>query len=1046
MATGNSFNLSQWALNHRSLLIYFIAVVLLFGVYGYNQLPQSEAPPFTFKVMVVKTLWPGATTLQVREQVTQRISRELRELPNADYVRAYSRPGESMIFFVIKDSAPPAEVPDTWYQVRKHVNDMRHTLPKGIIGPFFDDEFGDVYTNIYALQGKDYSYAELKDYADAIRDELLRVPGVAKVDFFGEQPERIYIDLDNAKLASLGLTSQQIMTTLKQQNAVTPAGFIQTASSHIAMRVTGSLHNVEDVRQLKLYVDQRILRLADIAHVYKGYKQPPAPSMRYNGTPVLGIGVTMQPSGNVVELGKHLDKRLTTLQQSLPVGLSLKTVTNMPKMVDDSISEFIHAVAEAIIIVLLVCLVSLGLRTGAVVVVAIPLVLAATALCMWLFGVGLNKVSLGTLILALGLLVDDAIIAIEMMLVKLEQGYSRYMAAGFAYKSTAFPMLTGTLITVAGFLPIAMAQSATGEYTRALFEVSTMALLSSWLVSVLVVPWLGYKLIPSPDKPRRNRISDWLQDRFPPLKQWQKTAKQQKKGGGIYSTPFYNWLRHLVQRCVDKRKTVLLGTFVIFVLALAAFKLVPQEFFPATPRPELLVNLRLAEGASRNATLQEVEQLEAWLKQQPEVTHYTAFVGGGAPRFFLPLAEKLPQRNFAQFIVVTQGVEARTALRDKIRQQLKTINYTQVRGRVKPLKGGPPISYPLEYRITGPSITTLRGYADQLKQILLASSQTRHVHFSWDEPNKVIRFHVNQQKAQSLGLNSQAIAHFLQMTLQGTPATYLHQDDERIAVVLRAGDADRNQINRLKNLSIHTATGQTIPLSQVVKLQYVQKPGIVWSRNGQPVISVRADVEDGAQGIDVANALAPQVDQLRHALATGYHIQLGGAAEANAKAQASINAGFPFMLFVIFTLLMLQLKSLRRSIVVVLTAPLGLIGVVLALLIFDKPFGFVAMVGTIAMFGIIMRNSVILVDQIDQDLADGASMREAIVEATVRRFRPIMLTASAAVLALIPLVPSSFFGPMAVSLMGGITIATILTSIVLPAMFAVFMRLRTVDG
>ncbi|HET9679138.1 MAG TPA: efflux RND transporter permease subunit [Gammaproteobacteria bacterium] len=1037
------FNVSQWALRHRSLVTYFMVVVAIFGIYGYGQLSQSEDPPFTFKIMVVQTLWPGATATDVRQQVTARIARELQEVPNADFIRAYSRPGESMIFFVVKDSIPAENVPDVWYQVRKRVGDMAHTLPTGVIGPFFNDEFGDVYTNIYALEGDGYSFAELKNYADHLRSELLRVPDVAKVDYFGEQAQRVYIEISNAKLATLGISPQQIVSVLRTQNVVAPSGFVATRSDRIAVRASGAFDSVEDIRQISFRANGRLFQLGDIATVTAAYQDPPQQAMRFDGTQVLGIGVTMREGGDVIALGEHLSHKMQQLQQSLPVGLEIHTVTNMANTVDKSIDEFMQAVFEAVLIVLLVSLLSLGVRTGSVVVITIPLVLAATALFMWLFDIGLHKVSLGTLILALGLLVDDAIIAVEMMAVKLEQGYDRMTAAGFAYTSTAFPMLTGTLITVAGFIPIALAKSATGEYTRSIFQVSAIALLASWVAAVVVVPYLGYKLIPEAKDRKPNPILQKLRNvrmmqRFLPAP----STQSEKSQDTVYATPFYNRFRGWVAACVRYRKTVLASTAAIFLLSLFAFGFVPQQFFPASARPELLVDMQLPEGSSYAATLRQVKKMEAILAEQPEVKRYTAFVGTGAPRFFLPLDQKLPQRNFAQFLVLTADVEAREALRQKLLDVFDTPQFAMVRGRVTRLVSGPPVGYPVQFRVSGYDIATVRNIAEKVLTVVRQHPATVNGHFDWDEPSKVVKLDIDQEKARLLGLTSKDIAGFLHMSLAGYPITNLRVDDELIGVELRAPDDERASLATLESLAIPTPSGQSVPLSQIARFDYTLEPGIIWEHNRLPTITVVADLHNGAQGIDVTKAIDPTLNDLRAQLPMGYHIEVGGTVENSAKAQASINAGVPFMLFVIVTLLMLQLQSFRRTLMVLLTAPLGFIGVTAALLLFGKPFGFVAMLGTIAMLGIIMRNSVILVDQIEQDINAGLSVKDAIIEATVRRCRPIVLTAAAAVLALIPLVRSNFFGPMAVALMGGITVATILTLLFLPALYAAWMRVE----
>ena len=1033
------FNLSEWALGHRSLVLYLLIVTALAGAFGYDHLGQSEDPPFTFKLMVVRTLWPGADAQQVQAQVTDRLMRKLQEAPHVDLLQAYSRPGESMIFFNIEDSAHGRTVKDTWYQVRKRIGDMRHELPAGVAGPFFNDEFGDVYTNLYALQGDGFSPAELRDYADKIRDELLRVPQVAKVDFFGDQPQRIYVEISNRRLAGLGLSPQQLVEVLRQQNAIAPSGVVQTPGERIAVRTDGPFRDVAGIRNITFRLKGHLFRLGDIARVYRGYEDPPTESMRFEGKQVLGIGVTMRDGGDVIVLGKRLEAAVTRIQNALPVGLQLRAVTSMPKAVKRSVDEFLKAVAEAVMIVLLVSLLTLGLRTGAVVVITIPLVLAATAFFMWLFNIGLHKVSLGSLILALGLLVDDAIIAVEMMAVKLEQGYDRLRAASFAYTSTAFPMLTGTLVTVAGFVPIAIAKSSTGEYTRSIFEVSAISLLSSWVAAVVVVPYLGYKILPEGGTHSGSGLLGWLR-RIPVLARRLPAPPPIPAPDAIYATPFYRRFRRLVTLCVRRRKTVLAVTALVFAAAVVGLGLVPKQFFPDSSRPELLVDLQLPEGSAYAATLAEVKRLEAFLKHQSGTVNYVSFVGTGAPRFFLSLDQKLPQSNYAQFIVTTSGTPAREALRQRISAELEN-RFPLVRGRVIRLENGPPVGYPVQFRVSGDDIPTVRRIAHQVAAIMRADPRTVDVHFNWDQPSKVVRLAVDQEKARLLGISSADIAGFLQMSLSGYTVTKYRERDKLIGVQLRAPAGERADLNHLADLAIPTATGKSVPLSQVAKLHFGLEDGIIWEEDRHPTITVRSDIVDGAQALDVTRAIDPKLDAIRTHLPLGYRIEVGGAVEKNLKAQDSINAGMPIMLFTVVTLLMLQLQSFRRTFMVVLTAPLGMIGVTAALLLFGKPFGFVAMLGTIAMVGIIMRNSVILVDQIQQDIRDGAPARDAIVEATVRRFRPITLTAAAAVLALIPLVGSDFFGPMAVALMGGITVATVLTLLFLPALYAMWMRI-----
>lgn len=1013
------FNLSEWALRHRSLVLYAMVVTAILGVLGFSHLAESEDPPFTFKVMVIQTLWPGASAQQVEREVTDRIERKLQETPNVDFLQSYSRPGESMIFFNIKDSVPAAAVPPTWYQVRKRVGDMANELPQGVNGPFFNDEFGDVYTNIYALEGDGYSFAELRDYADKLREELLRVPGVAKVDYFGEQTQVIHVDISNRKLATLGITPADIEAVLRAQNAVTAAGSYDTVSDHITLRESGQFHSVESLEDVTFRADGRLLRLGDIAHIYRGYEDPPEQQMRFEGRPVLGIGVTMQAGGNVIQLSKHLHSAIASLQQRLPAGLTLHTVTDGGVSVAHSIDDFQAAVGEAIAIVLIVSLLTLGLRTGMVVVISIPLVLAATAFLMWMFGIGLHKVSLGTLILALGLLVDDAIIAVEMMAVKLEQGFDRIKAAAFSYTSTAFPMLTGTLVTVAGFLPIALAKSSTGEYTRSIFQVAAIALLSSWVAAVVVIPYLGYRMLPE----RNARGHSTGRD-----------------GHELYDTAFYTRFRQVIRWCVNRRVQVLTAAAGLFVLAVVAFRFIPQQFFPSSSRPELMVDLRLPEGASFQATLAATERMERFLGTQSGIANYVSYVGTGSPRFYLPLDQQLPQRNFAQFVVTAKSVPIREVLRTRIMSELARA-FPDVQGRVTRLENGPPVGFPVQFRVSGDSIAKVHEIAAQVAGVVRADPRTTDVQFDWDGPaSKTVRLQVDQEKARLLGVSSDELAQFLDMSLSGYTATYYREGDKLIAVDLRAPPAERANLDNLSGLMIPTAAGKSVPLSQIASPVYGLEYGVIWERDREPTVIVRADTVGNAQGIDVTKAIDARLAGLRAELPLGYRIEVGGAVENNVKAQASINAEMPVMLFAVFTLLMIQLQSFSRTFMVLLTAPLGLIGVAAALLLFHKPFGFVAMLGTIAMLGIIMRNSVILMDQIDRDIRDGADRFQAIVGATVRRFRPITLTAAAAVLALIPLVPDAFFGPMAVALMGGITVATVLTLFFLPALYAAWFR------
>ena len=1025
----HSFNLSSWTLKHQPLVIFLLALITLFGIISYGRLAQSEDPPFTFKVMVISTFWPGATARQVQEEVTDRIARKLQETPDVDFLRSYSRPGESTLFFTIKDSAPPSQVPDTWYQVRKKVGDITNTLPTGIQGPFFNDEFGDVYTNIYALEGDGFNFAQMHDYAERLRTELLQVPNVQKVDFIADQEQRIHVEIANVQLAKLGLTPQQIADAVNAQNAVAGAGVFTTDADRVYVRPTGQFADVEKIGDTLIRVNGRVIRLGDIATIKRGYVDPATQYMRFNGHAVLGIGITMRPGGDVIALGKALKGETARLRESLPAGLKLTQVSDMPEAVSHSVEDFVEAVAEAIGIVLLVSLVSLGVRTGMVVVISIPLVLAATSLLMYIFGIGLHKVSLGTLILALGLLVDDAIIAVETMAVKLEQGFGRLRAAAFAYSSTAFPMLTGTLVTVSGFLPIALAKSGTGEYTRSIFEVSAIALLLSWLAAVIVIPLLGYRIL------SEHPTAGGLGHR-------KESAQSAKEHHDVYDTPFYNRLRGWISWCVDRRVTVLVVTLIMFVMALAAFKLVPQQFFPSSDRPEVLVDLRLPEGASFPATLRQTQRLEAALKDRPEIDHYIDFVGAGAPRFYLPLDQQLAAPNFSQFVITAHNVKDREKLIPVLNDLLHK-EFPSIRTRITRLENGPPVGFPVQFRVSGPEISTVRHWAERVAHVMRQNPDTDNVQFDWDEPaERSVHFEVDQTQARRLNITSQEIANYLNMSLTGYTITQFRERDKLIGVDLRAPEHDRVDPSQIERLAIPSQSGVAVPLAALGHFTYGLEYGVIWERNRQPTITVQADVQHGAQGIDVTGKVDAALAEVRKEMPVGYRVEIGGSVEENGKAQGSINAQMPLLLIAILVLLMIQLQSFSRTLMVILTAPLGLIGVVIALLLLHMPFGFVALLGTIAMFGIIMRNSVILLDQIEQDILAGHTRFEAIIGATVRRFRPITLTAAAAVLALIPLLRSNFFGPMATALMGGITVATILTVVYLPALYALWFRVR----
>jgi multidrug efflux pump subunit AcrB len=1035
------FNLSAWAIRNQALVIFAVVLATLFGVLAYSRLGQSEDPPFTFRAMVIRTFWPGATARQVEEQVTDRIGRKLQETPDLDYLRSYSRPGESLIVFTMKDSAPVNQVRETWYQVRKKVADIADTLPPGVRGPYFDDEFGDVYTNIYTLAGDGFSPAQLHDYADELRSVLLRVPGVAKVDYFGDPDEHITIEIPNAQLTRLSITPQQLAQAINAQNAVTPSGTLATAFDRVYVRPSGQFTDLKAMADTLININHHLVRLGDIATIRRGYDDPPVSQVRTDGRAVLAMGITMQAGGDVIQLGKLLDAQTAELRARLPAGLELDEVSSMPHAVSHSVNAFLEAAAEAIAIVLAVSLISLGWRAGVVVAISIPVVLAVTALCMDGFDIGLHKISLGTLVLTLGLLVDDAIIAVEMMAVKLEQGWSRARAAAFAYSSTAFPMLTGTLVTVAGFLPIALAKSATGEYTRSIFQVSAIALIASWFAAVVLIPLLGYHLLPERKRTAREPAGHGVWHALRKIRRPDDAPPGPAPAAALRATRFHSRLRDCIAWCVKRRLVVLGVTAALFVASLAGFALVPQQFFPSSERPELLVDMRLPEGASFEATLREAARLEKTLAGRPEIDHLVDFVGAGAPRFYLPLDVQLTQPNFAQFVITAKSVDERTKLERWLASTLRN-SFPAVRARVSPLETGPSVGYPVQFRVSGSDLGTVREIAEKVAATMKADDRTTGVHFDWDEPGeRSVRFEIDQQKARGLGVTSEDVASFLAMTLSGYTFTHYRVRDRLIGVDLRAPQRERVNPDEIVNLAMPTPNG-SVPLGALGHLNNELEYAVIWDRDRQPTITVQSDVRGNALDIDVIQAIDRTLEPLRASLPIGYRIETGGAGEISGKAQASVIAQLPLMLVVVLTLLMIQLRSFARVLMVVLTAPLGLIGVVGALLLFGKPFGFVAMLGVIAMSGIIMRNSVILVDQIERNIAAGHARVDAIVGATVRRFRPIMLTAAAAVLALIPLLRSAFFGPMATALMGGITCATVLTVFFVPALYATAFKVR----
>ena len=1050
MSKPAAFNLSRWALEHPALTRYLMVVLLMLGFASYFQLGQDEDPPFTFRAMVVRTYWPGATAQQVAEQVTDKLERTLQEVPYADKIRSYSKPGESQIIFQIKDSSRAAEVPNVWYSVRKKIGDMRGSLPGGIQGPFFNDEFGDVYGVIYALEADGFNAAEVKTLADDVRQRLLRVPDVSKVELFGVQDEKLYIEISQKRLAQLGLDFNQVLAQLGQQNAVESAGAVQTPLDVVQVRVAGQFEAVEQLQAMPIRgTSGNQFRLGDIAEIKRGFVDPPAVKVRHQGTEVLAIGVAMTKGGDIIALGKSLKLLSDSIKTTLPAGVNLVQIQDQPTAVARSVNEFVSVLIEAVVIVLAVSFISLGfhprqpsgavrlpwwrryyidIRPGLVVGITIPLVLGVTFLAMLYFGIGLHKISLGSLIIALGLLVDDAIIAVEMMVRKMEEGYDKVRAATFAYEITAMPMLTGTLITAAGFLPIGLAKSVTGEYTFAIFAVTVIALVLSWIVSVYFVPYLGTLLLKKPDH---------VLERQP--------GADEHDEHEMYDSAFYNSFRKAVSGCVKYRWITIGTTVLIFVLGIVGMGKVQQQFFPDSSRPEILLDLWFPEGTSFAANEQTVRLVEARLLQEDGVNSVSTWVGSGVPRFYLPLDQVFPQTNVSQLIVLPKDLKVRESLRIRL-PTLMAHEFPEVRARIKLLPNGPPVPYPVQFRVVGADPTVLRQRADEVKVAMRASPNTRGVNDNWNESVKVLRLEIDQSKARALGVTSQSIAQASKTILSGANVGQFRDGDKLIDIVLRQPLDERDAITDLANAYLPTAAGKSIPLTQIAKPVFAWEPGVMWRENRDYAITVQSDIVEGLQGATVTEELRPRLDALEkkwHAAGlNAYRIEVAGAVEESSKGSASIAAGIPIMLFITFTLLMLQLHSFSRALLVFVTGPLGIAGVAGALLILGRPFGFVALLGVIALMGMIQRNSVILIDQIEQDRARGVPDWDAIVESAVRRLRPIVLTAAAAVLAMIPLSRSVFWGPMAVAIMGGLIVATALTLLALPAMYAAWFRVR----
>jgi multidrug efflux pump len=1029
-------NVSRWALEHPALTRYLMVVLMVLGFAAYFQLGQDEDPPFTFRAMVVRAFWPGATAQQMAEQVTDRIEKTLQEAPYADIIRSYTKPGESLTIFQIRDSSPPKEVANVWYQVRKKIGDMRSTLPAGVIGPFYNDEFGDVFGSIYALSSDGFTNEELREHADKVRQTLLHVPDVAKVEMFGVQDEKLFVEISHKRLAQLGIDFNLVIAQLGAQNAVEGAGVLSAERDNVQVRIGGQFNSVDELKRFPIRAVNPVsgvasaLKLGDIADVRRAYLDPPQTKVRHQGREVIALGISMAKGGDIIQLGKSLRATFAKIQQDLPVGIELSQVQDQPHAVSRSVGEFVAVLLEAVAIVLAVSFISLGLhfkpgswrptidiRPGLVVAITIPLVLAITFVVMYYWGVGLHKISLGSLIIALGLLVDDAIIAVEMMVRKLEEGYDKMRAATFAYEITAMPMLTGTLITAVGFLPIGLARSTVGEYTFAIFAVTAAALLISWFVSVYFVPYLGAALL--------------------------RSARHANTGEAheLFDTPFYTRFRRLVHWCVQHRWLTIGATVASFVLGIAGMGKVEQQFFPDSSRPEVLVDLWLPEGSTIGTSETLAKQFEARMLREPGVASVTTWIGSGVPRFYLPLDQIFPQTNVSQAIVLAKDMTQREALRKRL-PALLAEEFPEARGRVKLLPNGPPVPYPVQFRVVGPDVKQLRAWADQAKELMRANAQMRGVNDNWNESVKVLRLDVDQDRARALAVTSQTIAQASRTILSGTTVGQYREGDKLIDIVLRQPLEERNAITDIHSAYLPTASGKSIPLTQIAQVNFGWEPGVLWREGRNYAVTVQGDVVEGVQGPTVSSQLLGPMKELEAKMPSGYRIELAGTAEESSKGQGSIATGAPLMLFIMFTLLMLQLQSFSRAMLVFLTGPLGIAGVAAALLLLDRPFGFVALLGVIALMGMIMRNSVILVDQIEQDRRRGVPAWDAIVESAVRRFRPIVLTAAAAVLAMIPLSRSVFWGPMAVAIMGGLVVATALTLLALPAMYAAWFRVR----
>ncbi|MCK9909088.1 efflux RND transporter permease subunit [Microbacteriaceae bacterium K1510] len=1014
-------NLSAWAVAHPSLMLFLIVMLGLAGFLSYRSLGRAEDPSFTIKVVIVTAMWPGATSTEMQAQVADPIEKKLQELPYFDKVTTYTKPAFTAMTVAFKDNTPARDVPQLFYQLRKKLNDIRGDLPSGLIGPSINDEYGDVDSILYMLTADGADYAQMKKVAEALRQRLLKVKDVTKVNLYGTQDEKIYVEFSNAKLATLGITPDQLFQSLAKQNAVVPAGVVETASQRVPLRVTGALDGAKAVAETPVEANGRVFRLGDIATVTRGFVDPTDYLVRQEGKPAIGMGVVMAKGANILDLGHNVEAATKDFMASVPVGFDLKQIADQPVVVDHAVGEFVHSFIEALAIVLFVSFLALGFRTGIVVALSVPLVLAIVFIVMNAMSVDLHRITLGALIIALGLLVDDAIIAVEMMVVKMEQGWDRKRAASFAWESTAFPMLTGTLVTAAGFLPIGFANSAVGEYAGGIFWVVAIALVASWVVAVMFTPYIGVKLLPDF---ARHAVADGHEPH------------------NIYDTRMYRGLRRVIEWCVRRRLTVVLTTVGVFIASVVAFGNVQQQFFPLSERPELFFQLRLPAGTAFDTTLQSVKKAEALLKDDKDIATYTAYVGRGSPRFWLGLNPQLPNESFAEIVIVSKDAEARERIKARLEKAVAAGDLSEARVRVDRFNFGPPVGFPVQFRVIGPDTKKVRDVAYQVRDIMRANPQVVDPHLDWNEQSPYLKLVVDQDRVRALGMTPQDISQSLSMLISGTPITTVRDGVEKVEVVARAVPSERLDLSRIDDLAVYSRNGVAVPLSQLASVEYAHEEPILWRINRDMAVTVRSDVAEGVQPPDVTNAIWPKLKSLRDSLDPAYRIEIGGAIEESEKGNASIFVLFPLMVLVMLTLLMFQLQNISRLILVFMTAPLGIVGASLGLNVAAQPFGFVALLGLIALAGMIMRNTVILVDQIETDVSAGLTRREAIVEATVRRARPVVLTALAAILAMIPLSRSAFWGPMAITIMGGLFVATFLTLLFLPGLYALWYRKR----